>query len=226
LQFATRYRSSHIDLRLKHDLAALIARDAQLAAELDSWATSHAGEVFVLSGTGSGGLLFRSLGPREEACREPFQIASHLPDPSAKQISNFARAPFTLDSRSYENVEAFWQGLKFPRDSDRRRLAKLSGQQARKAGDAQGYPQHIEYEGTKFTPGTADHWDLMEQACTAKFTQHIPSAEALLSTGTRPLAHPARRDSRTIPGVIMSSIWMRIRSHLADGSLPIIGASS
>jgi len=130
--------------------------------------------------------------------------------------------PAALPAAAELNVEGFWQGLKFPRDSDRRRLARLSGQQARETGEARGYPQHIEYEGSSIIPGTADHWGLMERASTAKFTQHIPSAEALLSTGTRPLAHPARRDSRTIPGVIMSSIRMRIRSHLANGSLHII----
>ena len=38
--------------------------------------------------------------------------------------------------------------------------------------------------------------------------------EALLSTGTRPLMHRMRRDSKTIPGVIMADIWMRLRERL------------
>ena len=36
----------------------------------------------------------------------------------------------------------------------------------------------------------------------------------LLSTGERPLMHRTRRDSRTIPGVVMADIWMRIRDGL------------
>jgi hypothetical protein len=57
----------------------------------------------------------------------------------------------------------------------------------------------------------------MERACRAKFAQHSESAAALLATGTRPLVHRMRRDSRTIPGVIMAEIWMRIRQDLIQG---------
>jgi hypothetical protein len=54
----------------------------------------------------------------------------------------------------------------------------------------------------------------MERACRAKFEQCHEAREALLSTGTRPLTHRMRRDSKSIPGVIMADIWMRIRRHL------------
>ena len=40
--------------------------------------------------------------------------------------------------------------------------------------------------------------------------------EALLSTKNRPLVHRMRRDSKTIPGVIMADIWMRIRADLRE----------
>ena len=40
---------------------------------------------------------------------------------------------------------------------------------------------------------------------------------ALVGTGDRPLMHKTRRDSRTIPGVVMADIWMRIRRTLAKG---------
>ncbi|HEV8714964.1 MAG TPA: hypothetical protein VGX03_19310 [Candidatus Binatia bacterium] len=65
--------------------------------------------------------------------------------------------------------------------------------------------------------GTYEHWALMREACWAKFTQHEEAQRALLSTGTRPLTHRTRRDSRTIPGVIMTDIWMRIRARLTEG---------
>ena len=35
-------------------------------------------------------------------------------------------------------------------------------------------------------------------------------------TGERPLSHRTRPDSRTIPGVILAEIWMRLRSRLRD----------
>jgi hypothetical protein len=35
-----------------------------------------------------------------------------------------------------------------------------------------------------------------------------------LATGSRPLVHRVRRDSRIIPGDLMAGIWMRIRATL------------
>jgi predicted NAD-dependent protein-ADP-ribosyltransferase YbiA (DUF1768 family) len=53
----------------------------------------------------------------------------------------------------------------------------------------------------------------MERACRAKFEQNAEARAALLATGDRPLTHVVRRDSTTIPGVIMAQIWMRIRKR-------------
>ena len=69
-------------------------------------------------------------------------------------------------------------------------------------------------EGQEILVGTWAHWQLMERACRAKFAQNREATDALLSTGDRPLTHVVRRDSRTIPGVIMAAIWMRIRKDL------------
>jgi predicted NAD-dependent protein-ADP-ribosyltransferase YbiA (DUF1768 family) len=54
----------------------------------------------------------------------------------------------------------------------------------------------------------------MRLACRAKFAQNADARAALLDTNERPLTHRVRRDSRTIPGVVMADIWMRIRSEL------------
>jgi predicted NAD-dependent protein-ADP-ribosyltransferase YbiA (DUF1768 family) len=132
-------------------------------------------------------------------------------------ISNFATAPFELDGRQYQSVESFWQGLKFSKDSERRRLAQLEGPRARVEGDKQGYGQTVAYGGQEIPVGTWAHWQLMERACRAKFAQNPDVAAALLATGNRPLTHVVRRDSRTIPGVIMAAIWMRIRKDLRLG---------
>ena len=37
---------------------------------------------------------------------------------------------------------------------------------------------------------------------------------ALLATGTRPLEHKVKVDSRTIPGIVMADIWTRIRKDM------------
>jgi predicted NAD-dependent protein-ADP-ribosyltransferase YbiA (DUF1768 family) len=55
---------------------------------------------------------------------------------------------------------------------------------------------------------------LMRRACKAKFEQNENARAALLGTGTRPLVHLVRPDSRTIPGVVMADIWMKLRADL------------
>jgi predicted NAD-dependent protein-ADP-ribosyltransferase YbiA (DUF1768 family) len=92
----------------------------------------------------------------------------------------------------------------------------LSGRQARKAGFEAAYGTTVNYAGETIPVGTWQHWALMERACTAKFTQNGDAREALMATGHRPLQHRMRRDSRSIPGVIMADIWMRIRGKLRN----------
>src|SRR5262249_17214627 len=161
------------------------------------------------------------LGARADACREPIQVSSRSADPTVRLIGNFAPTPFTLDGRDYRGVESFWQGLKFPPGLGGRRAAELQRAGARAAGEAGAsaaggrraaqdgdYAATVRYEGQDGAVGTCTHWALMERACWAKFTQRAGGRAALLATGERPLQHRMRRDSRTIPGVIMAEIWM------------------
>jgi predicted NAD-dependent protein-ADP-ribosyltransferase YbiA (DUF1768 family) len=199
------------------ELLILVPEHTEEQQALDAWAGEHAGHVFVHSHTGGSGHALKCLGSREVACREPILVSSTASDESARWISNFAPTPFTLDGREYANVEAFWQGLKFETENERRKIAILSGPAAKQAGQKKGYGTSITYEGSLVVPGTPDHWDLMERACRAKFAQNATAAAALLATGLRPLAHRMRRDSRTMPGAIMSEIWTRIREDLIRG---------
>jgi predicted NAD-dependent protein-ADP-ribosyltransferase YbiA (DUF1768 family) len=174
----------------------------------------HEGDVFELVRSGEHALALQNLGPRAEACREPINITSEIANPEWIPIGNFAHAPFTLDGRTYASTEGFWQGLKFPRDADRRRIAALFGHAAKKAGEDAAEPATLSYEGVEIQYGRPEHWQLMRRACEAKFTQDDTALAALLSTGTRPLTHRMRRDSRSIPGAMMSQIWMDIRAKL------------
>lgn len=131
-------------------------------------------------------------------------------------ISNLAETSFELDGRWYSSVEGFWQGLKFPDEADRERLAELAGHAAKAAGPKVEPGDRIVYQGREIVVGTVDHWELMERANTAKFEQDEDARAALLSTGSRPLIHQVAVDSRTIPGIVMADIWMRIRKELAD----------
>jgi len=108
-------------------------------------------------------------------------------------------------------------GLIAERDSGSAR-AQFDGLSARDAGRDAPPADVILFEKRAVRIGTFDHWSLMERACRAKFEQHDAARAALLATAPRPLTHKVRRDSRTIPGVIMAEIWMRIRRRLARAS--------
>ena len=184
-----------------------------------SWAAERRDHVFGVEAHAGAQVVLRDLGPRADACREPINIGLWVPDEQLRLISNLAHTPFVLDGRRYESVEAFWQGFKFPSAADRRRVALLDGHAARRAGQEAQPSDTFVYEGETYRVGTFSHWTLMHRACAAKFGQHAEAQAALLSTGSRPLEHRVRRDSRNIPGVIMADIWMRIRARLADGTL-------
>lgn len=121
--------------------------------------------------------------------------------------------------RASRDFGRFWQGLKFDGASERARIAGLFGAEAKRA--AEGVPERdtITYQETTIRVGRPEHWALMRQACMAKFTQNEIARNAILATGQRPLTHRVRRDSQTIPGVVMAHIWMRIRTLLQDGRL-------
>jgi predicted NAD-dependent protein-ADP-ribosyltransferase YbiA (DUF1768 family) len=203
---------------LKEHLIVLIPESTQEIAEISAWKAARADHVFCLRAAEGASAELHELGPRLEACREPINVVSTSNNPVARTISNFAPTPFELDGWRYQSVESFWQGLKFPDEADRRRLAELDGTQARTEGEEQGYGTTVSYGGEAIFVGTSAHWRLMEQACRAKFEQNAQARAALLATGDRPLTHVVRRDSTTIPGVIMAQIWMRIRKRIRNSA--------
>jgi predicted NAD-dependent protein-ADP-ribosyltransferase YbiA (DUF1768 family) len=201
---------------LKEDVLVLIPETSREEAEITTWKSSRGDQVFCLRASKNPSAELHQLGPRVEACREPINVVSDSVDPDARLISNFAATSFDLDGRHYRSVESFWQGLKFPDERDRARVAELEGPQARAEGERQGYGTTIAYGGQDIVVGTSAHWRLMERACRAKFEQNAEARAALLATGSRPLTHVVRRDSPTIPGAIMAQIWMRIRKRMKN----------
>jgi hypothetical protein len=199
---------------LKKSVLVFVASEPEESASFDALLAQRRGHVFELVGNNDEALVFRDLGPRSDACREPINIGSRVENPQHAIISNFAATPFVLDDFPYASVEGFWQSLRFPNASDRRRIAELSGGTAKRAGDALPWGVTVCYEGETIAVGRPEHWKLMERACEAKFRQHAVAQAGLLSTGARPLVHRMRHDSRSIPGIIMADIWMRIRDRL------------
>jgi predicted NAD-dependent protein-ADP-ribosyltransferase YbiA (DUF1768 family) len=201
---------------LKQGLLVLVPEDEHEAAQLAEWKKEHEDHAFLLHRSETTALEFGNLGPRADACREPINVVSDSPDPTIRPIGNFSPAPFDLDRERYASVESFWQGLKFPEGPERKRVAEMSGPEAREAGGKRGYGITVSYQGRDIAVGAWEHWRLMRRSCEAKFDQNNEARAALLATGDRPLTHIVRHDSRAIPGVIMADIWMRIRASLRD----------
>ena len=209
-------RQKNMRVLLREHVIVLIPQSKQETAEIREWMANRKDHVFCLRAAEGSSAELHQLGPRLEACREPINAVSTSSDPIARTLSNFAPTPFEFDGQRYQSVESFWQGLKFPDRASRRRLAELDGAQARAEGEAQGYRATVSYGGEDMPVGTSAHWRLMEKACSAKFEQNAEARTALLATGDRPIVHVVRRDSSTIPGVIMAQIWMRIRKRIRD----------
>jgi predicted NAD-dependent protein-ADP-ribosyltransferase YbiA (DUF1768 family) len=196
------------------ELIILIPETATETESLTGWKAAISGHVLALPANSGSGVSIRSLGVREEVCREPIQVSSRSADPMIRLIGNLAATAFELNGVRYASVEGFWQGLKFPEGKERERVAGLVGLEAKRAGKEHEYGESVSYNGAAYRVGTWEHWQLMKQACLAKFTQNFEAQAALLGTGERPLIHKMRRDSKTIPGVIMAEIWMKIREKL------------
>jgi predicted NAD-dependent protein-ADP-ribosyltransferase YbiA (DUF1768 family) len=194
-------------------LVLVTETEAERAA-FAAWRRDKMGHVFGFDGGSEKGGALHDLGVYEEACREPINITFESGDPRWLPISNLALTPFDMLGRRYASVEGFWQGLKFPSDEERERVAGLYGPEAKSAAYGEPEREVFVFEGRTYATGGPGHRGLMLQACRAKFTQHAQARAALLATGDRPLTHRVRRDSKTIPGALMADIWVRIRAAL------------
>ena len=203
-----------MNVRLKPHLIVISPESSQELQVGAAWLQKSDAHVFAIRIQPDQTFVLHDLGPRPVACSEPINVVSCSPDPDIQIISNFAQTPFELDGQRYGSVEAFWQGLKYPEESRRTEIAPLGGHEARRAGAGAPESDTIQYRGSVVRVGTVDHWRLMSMACWSKFSQCEAAKLALLRTCGRPLVHRMRKDSRTIPGVIMADIWMKIRKRL------------
>ena len=62
-------------------------------------------------------------------------------------------------------------------------MAVLGGHAARAAGLERAYGTTVAYGGRAVLVGTWEHWQLMERACWAKFTQNEDARQARLGPG-------------------------------------------
>ena len=198
---------------LKPEGIALVPESEAEAASLALWKSEHDDFAFASAPNAGKGAMLSALGPRLEACHIPINVTSQSRDPNIRLIANFSSTPFDLDGVRYTSVESFWQSLRFS-EAERPRIAGLPGEDAKRLSSTQPYGSHVRYADVLVPVGTWHHWQLMKKACLAKFQQNADAQAALRGTGSRPLQHKVRGDSRTIPGIIMADIWMAVRAGL------------
>lgn len=196
----------------KSDVIVVIPDTADERESVNAMLMSWDGHAFQAYRSG-GSVLFRQAGPYNAVFRVPINVTSMHPDRAIRLISNFAPTPFVLDGEVYASVEGFWQSLRASNRQDRTRIASLAGGAARKAGQEIERPAVVAYQGRSIPWGSPEHWDLMRIACRAKFSQVEEARQALLNTRPRPLEHRTRRDSKSIPGVVMAGIWIGLREE-------------
>lgn len=156
-------------------------------------------------------------------------ISSRGKTETERLLSNYAETPFVFWGESYASVEGFWQSLKFPKISDRRRVAQLTGIEAKRAGREAPKSDTFIWQGSIIKVGSAAHHQLMRGALKAKLKQNRQVLKMLLATGDEPFTHILRDkdgnplpDSKSIPGEVFCRILMELRSEfravLGDGS--------
>lgn len=179
----------------------------------------YSNDVFVMELQKGNALAFRNLGDYEDVCNVPVNIIYSSTDEDIRLLSNLAFSPFELNGIWYSSVEAFWQGLKYSDNQKRKEIAKLYGKEAMNTGNYGDNTEFFKYQDKAFRIGSYEHWQLMKQACMAKFTQNSKARNALLNTNKRPLIHRTKKESRTIPNPIMADIWMKVREIVRKKSL-------
>ncbi len=199
---------------LKAGLLALSAETEEEQAAFEAWRASKRDHVFYFDGGSARGGAFHDLGPKADACREPINVVSEMREVEWRAIGNLAHTPFVLRGLPCASIEGFWQSLKFEDELDRRRIRGLFGKAAKTAAFDRPTPERFDYDGKSYVTSSPEHRALMLEACRAKFAQNEEARTALLSTGDRPLTHRVRRDSASIPGVVLADFWMRIRKSL------------
>lgn len=111
----------------------------------------------------------------------------------ANVLSNFAATPFLIDGVECASAEGFIQSLKFPNPEMQAHVCTLIGRaakfQGRKAVRRMKRRRKVWWQGQEFDLRSEEHFELIERALRAKFTQSDRAKRALLSTRGATLTH-------------------------------------
>ncbi len=160
--------------------------------------------------------------------RQRVQVNAVFNSTAGHLLSNLAETPFDFDGTTYASAEGFIHAIKLPRDDPRRaEVAALSGKRARRRGrsiNAAVNPcEAVHASGRSFAYRSPGHFEVIEQALRAKFTQDERAREALLDTGDKRIVHDTGRDespTTSLPADVFVDMLTRIRNDLRSGRPP------
>jgi len=178
-----------------------------------------------------------------------WEIPPHAADRSKEEVilskrtelgifSNLSESQFVLDGQSYASIEGLWQGMKYPEDSNDERLKdvtvtwpytreqvyKMSGFEAKKAGDAANENMKkmgikwITYQGEKIEynsdKGQDKHYNIIYRASFEKVRQNPNIQSLLLKTNNLILKSDHIQQPNPKPAYLYFDIYMKIRNEL------------
>lgn len=146
-------------------------------------------------------------------------------DPETGFLSNFFRASFDLDERTWPTVEHYYQAQKFANDAYTERIhLAVSPREAKTLGQTQDFPLRDGWETHRMTA--------MLNALAAKFTQNEPLRARLLATGDALLAEASPTDAfwgdgadgrgENRLGYLLTTLRDQLRLLLANGDAATI----
>ncbi|MEK6628685.1 MAG: NADAR family protein [Bdellovibrionota bacterium] len=152
------------------------------------------------------------------------------------QFSNLWDTPFSLDGDFYGSVEGLWQAMKYPENKEderfkdptlvwpftREQVMKLSGFEAKKAGDLASANMKklgikwITYKGEKIEyigKDTLKHYELILRACRAKLAANPQLVELLRRTKSLKFIADHKQKADSPPAYKYHEIYMKLRNE-------------
>lgn len=183
--------------------------------------------------------------PPQSARREAAEVVLSKRTELGK-FSNLQAIEFYFEGEHYGSVEGLWQALKYPENADderskspdvawpytRAQVMKLSGFEAKKAGDAASANMKklgikwVTYKGKKLNYSgsdeeTAEHYDLILRACRAKLAAEPALVKLLLQTGNLKFLSDHKQKADSPPAYKYHEIYMKLRTEYQPKHLKI-----
>lgn len=154
------------------------------------------------------------------------------------RFSNLHPIAFSFEGEHYGSVEGLWQALKYPEAKDdarfknpevvwpytREQVMKLSGFEAKKAGDIASENMKklnikwVTYKGKKlnysdYAQDTSAHYDLILRACRAKLMADEKLADLLRNTKNLTFLSDHKQKPDSPPAYRYHEIYMKLRAE-------------